>query len=215
MNHTLRRILLLVFVIVLATPIQAFGLENKEDPEEIFQLLKKAFEAQVSLSVQDRTLDEVEAILNPYFTDRYMKMFLDENLVENNGKYATLGSDFALYFIPFFDYSTKTKVKTYNQQLYVYQYFPASDEGPVSYESHYEGLLLEKEAGVWKVSEYLHDFIPKQVFEISLTPLKGNRFASINNLLFPFTFREIDVSKPIDLFSKFQTLIIKQGKIIN
>ena len=215
MGQKLLRVMLLGLVIFLWMPLQPIAAEITEERGEIIELLHNAFDAQVSLSEQDRSLEEVKAILSPYFTDRYMELFLAENLVETNGKYGTLGSDFAEYFIPFFEFSTKTKIATYNNQLYVYEYFPENGDGPVSYPSHYEGLLLDKVAGKWKVSEYLYDNIPQEVLSISQIPIKRKTVVVKANVLFPFSFQTRAPIKTAYMFTRFQTLIINPGRMLN
>jgi hypothetical protein len=127
------------------------------------QFLESAFNAQVSLSEQERSMAEVEAVLQPFFTDSFKRHFIKENIVEENGKYITYGSDFAPYYIPFFEFSNATKVVFLQGKIYIVEKFPASKDGPVSYETHYEGLELVKEDGSWKVNELLHDNLPVEV----------------------------------------------------
>jgi hypothetical protein len=103
--------------------------------------------------------------LNPNFSEKYQNIFWIENIFEEDGKYVTYGSDFAQYYIPFYHFLKQTKVVIGRKQIYVYEYFPAKKEGPVSYNSHYEGLLLKKFSGEWKVDQYLNQAPPKSILK--------------------------------------------------
>jgi hypothetical protein len=130
------------------------------DDQSVLQFLQDAFQAQVSLSEKFQGMEEIHNTLFPYFTEDYTREFLDENLVAENGKYITYGTDFPLYYIPFFSYTAETKIFRSQDHIYVFEYFPETDEGPVGYESHYEGVKFDKSDGVWKVAESLnHDVI--------------------------------------------------------
>jgi hypothetical protein len=137
--------------------------EKLDDRKAVFQFLELAFQAQISLSEKDRTMEEVELILDPYFSKEYQKKFLDENLVEEDGKFFTYGTDFGYMFIPFFNFSDFTKLVFKDDQIYVFEYFPESKLGPVGYESHYEGLLISRVNQQWKITDYLINEIPKDI----------------------------------------------------
>ncbi|WP_053366029.1 DUF3993 domain-containing protein [Bacillus sp. FJAT-27245] len=138
--------------------------------DEAFSLLRNAFEAQLSLGEELRSKEEVDAILAPYFTDSYKGLFLEANLVEENGKYVTYGTDFGQYYIPYYGFSDSTQVVVGKNEAYVFEFFPESTDGPVGYDSHYEGLLLVKTPEGWKVSKYLYDDIPDSVISQSELP---------------------------------------------
>ncbi|TCJ06163.1 DUF3993 domain-containing protein [Cytobacillus praedii] len=130
------------------------------EDKSVLQFLHDAFQAQVSLSEQFQSMEEIHNTLFPYFTEDFTREFLDENLVAENGKYITYGTDFPLYYIPFFSYTAETKVIRAQEHIYIYEFFPETDEGPVGYESHYEGIKLNKADGGWKVAEPLnHDVL--------------------------------------------------------
>ncbi|MCH1623960.1 DUF3993 domain-containing protein [Ferdinandcohnia quinoae] len=123
--------------------------------EKMFEFLKEAYSAQVSLTAKYRSYDEVWGVLSPYFKDNYIKLFLKENLYEDNEGFIVYGTDFPIYFIPFFSYSEETKI-VFNDdgnKAYVYEFFKAKIEGPVSYDSHYETLTLERIGSNWFISE--------------------------------------------------------------
>lgn len=155
---------LIFFVFSLTMPSKV--LANDELREEIFQVLQEGFRAQVSLSEEKRDLAEVYETLAPYFTKQTASDFLEENLYEKNGKYFTLGSDFALYYIPFFTYSEETKIKTGEDSLFVYEFFPEISEGIVTYKSHYQGILLVREQEKWKISEFYYNVDPENLLEM-------------------------------------------------
>jgi hypothetical protein len=166
----------------LAVPLQASA-NTQPDREEAFSILESAFEAQMSLSEKVRTMAEVDDVLNPYFTEDYKQKFLEENLVEEDGHYFTYGSDFALYYIPFYQYTEETKVVGIEDSLYIVEHFPASEDGPVSYESHYEGVQLVTEDGSWKVAAYWYDDLPAEVMEEAYPASSGTDINKGNNLL--------------------------------
>lgn len=164
MKKTSILLLLLLLTLVPLSPQATAGLTTRS---EVFAFLKDAYKAQFSLSEKGRTTSEVDAVLQPYFTERYKKLFLKANLAKENGKYLTYGSDFAPYYIPYYAFSEKTKVVILPARIYVFEYFPEKSEGPVGYKSHYEGLLLIKEGKQWKVDQSLNNNIPKEILHMT------------------------------------------------
>lgn len=140
-------------------------LEQDWQSEEIFEFLKSAFMSQVALSEEGRSMEDVMAILEPYFSVSYIDLFLKENIVEENGQYFTYGSDFALYYLPFFSYSDETKVVYDQKSIFVVEYFPAVTEGPVSYEGHYEAIELDRSGSGLKITDVWYENIPEHVLE--------------------------------------------------
>ncbi|AYA75238.1 hypothetical protein DOE78_07250 [Bacillus sp. Y1] len=158
-----KRMLLLVFSILFFFPLigQAASVSTIETREDVLGFLHEAFQAQVSLSEEGRTEEEVNSILKPYFTDSYNQLFKKENMVEENGLQFTYGTDFAPYYIPFFQFSDQTEIVINKNSIYVYEFFEGQNEGPVTYKDHFEAIILKKEhTGNWKVSDYLYDFNP-------------------------------------------------------
>lgn len=151
-----------VFSFIMPSKVHA----KEELRGEIFKVLQEGFRAQVSLSEGKRDLVEVYEILSPYFTKQTASKFLEENLYEKNGKYFTLGSDFALYYIPFFTYSEETKIRFGEDSLFVYEFFPEKSKGPVTYKSHYQGILMVREQEKWKVSKFYYNLDPKELLEM-------------------------------------------------
>jgi hypothetical protein len=161
----MKKTLLLLLVILLLIPLSPNANVNINTKKDVFSMLQDAFQVQVSLSEKTRTKEEIEDLLNPYFTEDYQKLFWDENIFEEEGKFVTYGSDFALYYIPFFQYSDQTKMIISKDSMYVFEFFSANTDGPVGYEDHYEGILLKKENGGWKIDEFLYNNIPESILE--------------------------------------------------
>lgn len=157
-------LLLLFFsILIWVVPSNTYAQSDSMDREQVFEFLGKAFDGQVSLSDQGRSMDEIKGILQPYFTEDYQSLFIKENVVGQENQYQTYGTDFAPYYIPLYAFSDKTKVVDMKDEIFVLEYFPGNGEGPVSYDSHYEGMKLVKEPSGWKVADYLYDEIPEEV----------------------------------------------------
>jgi hypothetical protein len=154
---------LLFSLLIWMVPLSASAQSDLKGRDQVFEFLGKAFDSQVSLSERGRSMDQIEGILEPYFTEGYKSQFIKENVVGQENQYQTYGTDFAPFYIPFYAFSDKTKVVELKNEIYVIEYFPGNAEGPVSYEDHYEGLKLSKVEGSWKVADYLYDEIPEEV----------------------------------------------------
>ncbi|WP_162595847.1 DUF3993 domain-containing protein [Bacillus sp. CGMCC 1.16541] len=158
-------VLLFISVIGIQT-VTAETTVKQPSRNEVFTTLHQAFQAQLQLGNDHRTKEEAEKLLQPHFQQPYITKFLDENITQEAQGYITYGTDFALYYIPYFSYDENTKMK-YNQQkniVYVYEHFPAIEDGPVSYGEHYECIVLKQEQGVWKVSDYSYnETLPKEI----------------------------------------------------
>ncbi|WP_419888607.1 DUF3993 domain-containing protein [Neobacillus niacini] len=161
----MKKTLLILLIALLLIPLSPNAKDSLSNKNDVFRFLQEAFQAQISLSDQTRTKEEIIDVLSPYFSDKYQKMFWDENIFKEEGKFVTYGSDFAFYYIPFFHFSDETKVVISPERIYVLQFFPSTTDGPVSYEDHYEGVVLKKMNGGWKVDEYLYNNIPKSIID--------------------------------------------------
>ena len=150
MRHIIWAACLAFFIMM----IQGQPASAANDSEDHKQFVKKAFEAQVSLSEKGRSMEEIQEILKPYFTREMIDLFIEENVVAAEDGYQTFGSDFALYYIPFFSYSDETKIVEVQGNIYVAEFF-GDHEGPVSYGSDYLGVRLTNEGGNWKVADIL------------------------------------------------------------
>ncbi|MGG5253123.1 DUF3993 domain-containing protein [Neobacillus sp. SM06] len=158
-------LILVILLLITVVPLSPEATSEMTTRSDVFTFLKDAYKAQVSLSEKGRTKQEINAIIGPYFSDNYQQLFWKANIVQEKGKFLTYGSDFAPYYIPYYQFSRKTKVVFLPNQIYVFEYFPEKLDGPVGYKSHYEGLLIKKGAGGegWKVDSYLFDQIPKEI----------------------------------------------------
>ncbi|MFT8320903.1 MAG: DUF3993 domain-containing protein [Bacillus sp. (in: firmicutes)] len=157
MGNRIIKAVAFVLVVINFIPTPSFAAEGLSSRDDVMDFLENAFYAQVSLSEKKRDLKEVKTILIPYFTKDYQKLYLKENLIKENNKYLTYGSDFSAYSIPYFQFSNQTEVSIEKDKIYVYEFFYASNDGPVTYSDHYEGLLIEKINDDWKVSKLLQD----------------------------------------------------------
>lgn len=162
MKKQLVSLFLLLFLIVPLSPQATTGLTTRN---EVFNFLKEANRAQVSLSEKGRSKMEIKNILDPYFTDTYQMIFWKENIHRKNGRYLTYGTDFARYYVPYYQFSDRTKVVITLDEIYIFEFFPTRTDGPVGYKSHYEGLRLKKMHGNWKVEKFLYDQIPKRIIK--------------------------------------------------
>lgn len=155
-------IIITIAVMIAAIPSHTYA-ERNTNKEDVYEFLQNAFQAQVELSGEERSMNEVDELLEPYFSEEAKDQFLKENLVSENGKYFTLGGDAAAYYIPFFTYSDNTKVVEEKGKVYVYEYFQENHERPVGYDSHYEGILLTEQGGKMKVVKFLGENIPGKI----------------------------------------------------
>lgn len=118
--------------------------ETKIDQNEIFETIRKGYEAQFSIRGKRLSMDKMIDTLSPYFTDNFLQVFTDEN-----------GQDVkrsAQYLLPTkeapFTFSSKTKI-VYNQEhdlLYVYEHNITNDQ--------YQIITLQKDGNKWKLAGY-------------------------------------------------------------
>lgn len=125
--------------------------------EEVITFLGKAFNAQVSLNKQARTLEEMEQSLSPFFNREYILAFLEDNLEGTNGEYRTYRSIYSTNYIPYFQYSNSTKVEIGEDKILVYDFHDSIHYDGVEYKGSYEGLLLSNINGHWLVTNELND----------------------------------------------------------
>ncbi|MDR4886676.1 DUF3993 domain-containing protein [Fredinandcohnia sp. QZ13] len=180
MNKRIVLLLIIICLIGLVTVPVATASSNQPLPkEQVFTLLQEAFQAQSSLTLEFRTYDEVEQILAPYFRKDFAATFLEENLMKEEEGYIVYGSDFALYFVPFYSYTDETKILFDQQEnkMYVYELFKAPDSGPVSYKDHYEIITLEKINSNWVISKLAMEDEPPFVKETKSEAVKENEKA--------------------------------------
>jgi len=101
----MKKSLMFLFVFLLLMPLSPKADDDLLTRKDVFDFLKGGFEAQVSLSEQLRTKEEIHNLLEPYFSEKYQNIFWKENIVEEEGKFVTYGSDSAQYYIPFYQFS--------------------------------------------------------------------------------------------------------------
>jgi len=136
-------LLIIAILLVFSHPVFASNLESL-NRENILSHLQDAYKAQQSLSEKPREKEEMVQILSEYFDKDITSQYLNKNLFEEDGKYIVYGTDFPIHVIPFFSFDEKTKIVEENEQIVVYEFFPASNDGPVSYDDHYEWVKLSK-----------------------------------------------------------------------
>ncbi|USK35444.1 DUF3993 domain-containing protein [Bacillus sp. F19] len=126
--------------------------QSSFDQEEAADLTREAAQTQLTLTENERSLEEIEKALDPYFTDKFIDGYMKENVHKGEEKYIVYGSDFTPFGIPFFNYEENMKFGSENRKLKLYQFFPAEEEGPVSYDDHFETVEFIEEDGTYKIS---------------------------------------------------------------
>ncbi|MDQ0860411.1 DUF3993 domain-containing protein [Bacillus sp. V2I10] len=126
--------------------------QSSFDQEEAADLTREAAQTQLTLTENERSLEEIEKTLDPYFTDKFIDGYMKENVHKGEDKYIVYGSDFTPFGIPFFNYEENMKFGSENRKLKLYQFFPAEEEGPVSYDDHFETVEFIEEDGTYKIS---------------------------------------------------------------
>ncbi|MGV3463895.1 MAG: DUF3993 domain-containing protein [Heyndrickxia sp.] len=205
------------FVFTVLIVVTLFGLNSnvmaKAKHVDYKQLVKDAFHTQVALSEKERSLHEIKGMLKHYFTNDFITLFLNENLVKTDKGYQTFGTDFPLYYIPFFSYGNTTKVKKVGNRIYIYENMSKKEEGPVTYNNDFQGVRLKKVDGSWKIDEVVY-FVPQSIIQPakskeqnkSILHNKNSLKAYIKNIFFnPLTFFTLPTNiQPIWQFiSKF------------
>ena len=125
--------------------------------EEVFAFVEKAFRAQVSLSKEAREMEEIEEILTPYFSDKLIYLFLNENLKGEQGNFFTYGNEFGKYYLPFYQLSEQTFVEQEENSILLYEYYEPIVIGEKVYEGSYEGILIRKLNNKWLITNMLSD----------------------------------------------------------
>ena len=125
--------------------------------EEVFAFVEKAFRAQVSLSKEARKMEEIEEILTPYFSDKLIYLFLNENLKGEQGNFFTYGNEFGKYYLPFYQLSEQTFVEQEENSILLYEYYEPIVIGEKVYEGSYEGILIRKLNNKWLITNMFSD----------------------------------------------------------
>lgn len=118
--------------------------ETKYDQNEIFETIRKGYEAQFSIRGKRLSMNKMIDTLSPYFTENFLQVFTDENSQDEKRS--------AQYLLPTseapFTFSSKTKI-VYNQEhdlLYVYEHNITNDK--------YQIITLQKDGDKWKLAGY-------------------------------------------------------------
>ena len=151
---------LFILMILLLWGIYPYSIHADSDltsRDEVFAFVEKAFRAQVSLSKEAREMEEIEAILKPYFSDKMIYQFLNENMTGGKGKYYTYGNEFGKYYLPYYQLSDQTFMERQENSILLYEYYEPIIKGEKVYEGYYEGLLLRKGKENWYVANMLSD----------------------------------------------------------
>ncbi|WP_157842732.1 MULTISPECIES: DUF3993 domain-containing protein [Bacillus] len=129
---------------------------NEPTREEILDMLQEAFHAQYMLSEKYRDLNEIEELLSTYFTTEYIKKFSTEHLFKEEQGYITYGTDFAIFYVPFYSYDDKTKVKfdEKNNVYHIYEFFRKETARPSLFPDHYQWVSIKKGPEGWLIYDY-------------------------------------------------------------
>ncbi|OAS86635.1 MULTISPECIES: DUF3993 domain-containing protein [Metabacillus] len=139
--------------------------------DEVLIYLQNAFDAQISLTEKIRSKQEIEQILSTYFEDELIEKYINENVHPLDGQFIVYGTDFPIYTIPFFTYGVKTKVIEQGDERIIYEFFPASIEGPVGYDDHYEVVKMHKTNEGWKIYSIENETNEPVLIEDQKTPI--------------------------------------------
>ncbi|BCB03166.1 DUF3993 domain-containing protein [Bacillus sp. KH172YL63] len=155
---------LLVVILVLFIPVygqvkEIKASEFKED--NLLSLVREASMSQISLSEEPQSKKQIHKKLSHYFTSDLTDHFIQENVYEVEGGFVTFGSDFAPYYVPFFQYDDTTKTGYSKGKWYVWEERSA-EEGPYSTPGGIEAVVVTEEEGSWKVSEIIYE-LPEDI----------------------------------------------------
>ncbi|WP_404462060.1 DUF3993 domain-containing protein [Sutcliffiella horikoshii] len=184
--------------------------EQSPGDQEVYSFLKDAFQSQLSLGEKHHSLEEIDQILDPYFTKEYQQSFQKEHLFKEEAGYITYGTDFPTYYIPFFSYDEETKVvKGKDGEIIVYEFFASDEDMPSLYDDHYEYVKLQETSTGWIVKDYgfeyeMPDFVKSNENErevsivntFSKTDVSLNRIYPFGMFAYPF-FHSLPVTIPM------------------
>ncbi|WP_404432686.1 DUF3993 domain-containing protein [Sutcliffiella horikoshii] len=167
--------------------------EQSPRDQEVYSFLKDAFQSQLSLGEKHHSLEEIDQILDPYFTKEYQQSFQKEHLFKEEAGYITYGTDFPAYYIPFFRYDEETKVvKGEDGEIIVYEFFASDEDMPSLYDDHYEYVKLQETSSGWIVKDYgfeyeMPDFVKsnENEREVSIVNTFSKTDVSLNRI-YPF-----------------------------
>jgi len=152
-----------ILILTFGNIVSAEKADNFND--QMIEKTKEAANVQLSLSERGYTYSEVIEALTPYFTDQFIDAFISVNMMkEDDGLYYIMGTDFPIYYIPFYQYAGETIVEMSDDytQVVVYEFFSATSDGPIGYDDHYEAILYKLENDEWKVDEIIPQYNPNE-----------------------------------------------------
>jgi hypothetical protein len=117
----------------------------------VLKHIQNAFDSQVSLTETARSKEEIKRILSTYFENDFIEKYMKENVHALDDQFIVYGTDFPMYTIPFFTYDENTKTFEHKSERIVFEFFPASSEGPVAYNAHYEVVKMRNTPAGWKI----------------------------------------------------------------
>ncbi|MBO8178713.1 MAG: DUF3993 domain-containing protein [Bacillus sp. (in: Bacteria)] len=205
----LKHFIIFVFLLfIVHTPTTMNAEELDDIREEVFQFVKEAFEAQVSITEKPRRLHEIRDILSPFFAAERIEAFIEENVVKVEGGYVALGTDMPpLEVVPFFRYSEKTKLIKDNDVYYVIEYMESTD-GPVHFDPHYEGIQVKKTETSYVIEKIWKEQLPDHVEQkIGIGENREQTNVKYVDNQLPFVVMVADIPKKLPLFSTFVPLI--------
>lgn len=145
--------LLLAFIIGQSVA-SAIGKEEKINKEEVFETIRKGYEAQYSIRGKHLSVEKMYDILTPYITDNFLQVFTDENSSDTKG-----GGSYLLDKKPPFSFSASTKIGYDKENGLLYVYERINKETPV-----HEVVILQKAEGKWKVGGYnSYETLPAEI----------------------------------------------------
>ena len=117
----------------------------------VLRHIQNAFDSQVSLTETARSKEEIKRILSTYFENDFIEKYMKENVHALDDQFIVYGTDFPMHTIPFFTYDENTKTFEHESERIVFEFFPASSEGPVAYNAHYEVVKMRNTPTGWKI----------------------------------------------------------------
>jgi len=151
-------ILVLIFTFFSGSLVFAEQTSSAMTEEKAITFLQEAYNVQVSLTEKEREIEEIDQMLSSFFTTEFRDKFINENVVKVEEGYIVYATDFPINVIPFYQYDLPFKFYTNDEKILIYQFFPASTEGPVSYDDHYEAVYFVREEGKWKINNIEFSF---------------------------------------------------------
>lgn len=151
--------ILLIISVWSIYPYSIHATSHLTSRNEVVTFVEKAFRAQVSLSKEAREMEEMKEILEPYFSDNFIYLFLNENLTGEQGKFYTFGNEFGKYYLPYYQFSEQTTIDIDKERnsILLYEYYEPIVFGDKIYEGAYEGILIRKLNDRWLITNMLSD----------------------------------------------------------